>query len=131
MNLKKNNKWHDEAVKMFQFNFELNNGKKNCKVDYALLNDEGLMLCYGFDLHDENLNEKDIFEFLLKDESINGDSSLMIKMFDFYDYGDNPLVFLATTNKIFFMPSGIRQINPFHWESFENPKLLQEKLLPR
>ena len=131
MNLIRNNKWHDEAVKLFQFNFELNNGKENCKVDYALLNDEGVMLCYGFDLPDENLNEKNIFEFLLKDKSINGDLSLMTKMFDFYDYGDNPLVFLATTNKIFFMPNGIRQINPFHWESVENPKLLQEKLLPR
>ena len=128
MNLKKNKKWNDEAGKLFRFNTELNNGKENCKVDYAFLNDDGVLLCYGFDLPDDSLNEKDIFDFLLKDNGVNGELSLITKMFKFYDYGDNPLVFLTTSNKIYFMPNGIRQINPFHWESIENPKLLIEKL---
>ena len=65
MNLKKNKKWNDEAGKLFRFNAELNTGKENCKVDYAFLNDDGVLLCYGFDLPDDSLNEKDIFHFLL------------------------------------------------------------------
>jgi len=128
MNFKNNNKWHDEAGKLFGFNVELNNGKENCKVDYALLNDKGVLVCYGFDLPDDSLNEKNIFNFLLKDKSINGELSLMAKMFKFYDYIGNPLVFLTTINKIYFMPNGIRQTNPFHWETVESPKLLIEKL---
>jgi len=128
MNLKKNEKWNNEARKLFQFNTELNNGNENCKVEYALLNDEGVLQCYGFDLPDDSLNEKDIFSFLLKDREINGELSLMTKMFKFYDYPDNPLVFLTTINKIYFMPNGIRQTNPFYWESVENPKFLIEKL---
>jgi len=93
MNLQKNKKWNDEAGKLFRFNVELNNGHENCKVDCAFLNDEGVLLYYGFDLPDDSLNEKDIFDFLLKNKRVNGELSLMTKMFKFYDYGDNPLVF--------------------------------------
>ena len=136
MNLKKNSKWHDDSIKMFQFNIEVNNGKENCKVDYALVNDDGVLLCYGFDLPDDSLNEENIFDFLMKERDINEDLSLMTKIFNFYDYSveyngkrlSNPMVFLATLYKIYYMPNGIRQMNPFYWESVEYPKLLKEKL---
>lgn len=128
MNLKQNSKWKADAEKMFQFNVEINNGEESCTVDYALINEEGQLLCYGFDLPVVSITGKDIFDFLLKDKESKGELSLMTRMYKFFNYGNNPLVFLASLDKIYFMPSGIRQISPFHWEYVEQPSLLFEKI---
>ncbi len=126
MNLRKNNKWHDQVGELFQFNVELKCGNEKCNLSYALFNEEGVLLCYGFDLPDDSLKEEDIFEFLLKDKQINGELSLMTQMFKLYDFGENPLVFLCAIDKIYFMPNGIKQTNPYYWQTLESPKQLLE-----
>ena len=49
-------------------------------------------------------------------------------MFKFYDYGNNPFVFLSSQEKLYYLPLGIRQTNSHGWESTDSLEELLEKI---
>jgi hypothetical protein len=120
MKLIKNPKCKNAAAKLFELNKEINLEKETIKVEYVANDKNGQLIIYGFDLPDDNITEENIVEFLFDEKSLKGDSSIMHKLFAFYDYGDNPVPFLVTKNKLYYLPSGIRQINFLYWKETEN-----------
>ncbi len=128
MFLAKNPNWKIKAEKIFKFNILVNNGKENCYVDYALFDENQNMYCYGFDFPENDIDEMSIFNFLRKEQIENANNNLIDKMFKFYDYGNNPFVFLCSKEKLYYLPLGIRQTNSRVWESTDSLDELLEKV---
>lgn len=123
MNLKNNTNWATAIKEQFTTSdsFVINNEK--CNVDYSFKTTNNVLIGYGFDLHNEEIDETQIFSFLQKDKLTNGDSSLMTKIFKFDEYlmyHNTLIVFLVSKEKIFYLPNGIRQTNQFYWKSTNN-----------
>lgn len=128
MFLVKNPNWKIKAEKIFKFNVLVSNGKENCHVDYALFDESQNMYCYGFDFSENNIEEKNIFDFLRKEQIEKANNNLIDKMFKFYDYGNSPFVFLCSHKKLYYLPLGIRQTNRRVWESTDSLDKLLEKI---
>jgi hypothetical protein len=120
MNLLSNPKWSKTAKKLFSINDQILIKDELCTADYMYKNPEGNVILFGFDFPDDTISEKQIFSALLKEKETKHDDSLIHKMFKFFDYGNSPLVFMVTKQRLFYMPAGIRQIQPFVWESTED-----------
>ncbi len=131
MNLNLNDIWKQEASSFFTLNIIVNNGNEDCYVDYAHFNEAGILDCYGFDFNYFNNSSQNIFSSLLSERTEISDKSVMTKMYKFHDFGDNPIVFLVTSEKIYFMKNGIRQTNPFVWEAVDSMKPILELLKER
>lgn len=116
MKLIKNPKWENIAKNSFEFSKEVNLKTEAIIVDYAINDKNDQLIIYGFDLPDDSIKVLDIVSYLCAEKQEKPDSSIMHKLFAFYDYGDNPVPFLVTKNKLFYLPNGIRQINFNYWK---------------
>jgi hypothetical protein len=128
MFLTKNPKWNNLAKKLFEINVIVNNGKENCLVDYALFDESQIMYCYGFDFPKNDIEVINVFNILRNEQTEKANNSLIDKMFKFYDYGNNPFVFLSSQEKLYYLPLGIRQTNSHVWESTDSLEELLEKI---
>lgn len=129
MNLINNQNWVSIAKTNFILGESILVKNEECLVDYSFKTIDGELVGIGYDFSDEGISENEIFHFLMKDKSENGDSSLMTRMFKFSYIEYSPIVFLVSKNKIYYMPSGVNQINPFAWEGTDNISTFIEFLI--
>jgi hypothetical protein len=101
-------------------NKEINFKKETITIDYVAYDKNGKIIIYGFDLPDDNITKENIVGFLNTEKLNNNDSSIMHRLFSFYENSDNPIPFLVTNNKLYYLPNGIWQMNFDYWEETEN-----------
>jgi hypothetical protein len=127
MKLTNNPKWKEFAENNFSFNTDISKGNEIHKVDYAHKNNEGKLICYGFDFPNDNVTKEEIYYLLVNEKKNNGELTLISRMYNLANYGYSLFVFLVTKNKIFYMPYGINQVNPDCWEFTDDIRILLEK----
>jgi hypothetical protein len=130
MNLINNHNWVSIAKTNFILGESILVKNEECLVDYSYKTIDGELVGFGYDFSDEGINENEIFHFLEKDKSENGESSIMTRMFKFSCFEYSPIVFLVSKNKIYYMSHGVNQINPFAWKGTNNISMFIDFLLP-
>ena len=117
MNLLTHPQWSDFAKNYFEFNFETSISGEICKADYAIKNENNELIVFGYDINFEPKKEE-IFSILQKERRTRDNSTLDI-MFKFFQ-GNPKFVFVVSKERIYFMPSGLGQTNPYYWEATED-----------
>jgi hypothetical protein len=120
MNLINNPNWATVAKSYFTLGESILVKNEECLVDYSYKTIDGELVAFGYDFSDVGINENEIFHFLKKDKSENGESSLMTRMFKFSYFQYSPIVFLVSKNKVYYMPSGVNQLNQSDWINIDN-----------
>ncbi len=111
----------DHSFKLNQ-TIEVKQGTIN--VDYVVFNESNEIIIFGFDLFENTISDKDIMNYLYNEKTNLEKNSILYKMFNVIENGSSPFVFLATTNKVFYLPHGVRQINPDVWKTIDHPNEL-------
>jgi hypothetical protein len=86
------------------------------------------MYCYGFDFLKNDIEVMNVFNILRNEQTEKANKSLIDKFFKFYDYGNNPFVFLSSQENLYYLPLGIRHTNSHGWESADSLEELLEKI---
>jgi hypothetical protein len=108
----------------FKLNQTIEVKEDTIDVDYVVFNEKNEIIIFGFDLSDDTVTDIGIMKFLYNEKPNIEKDSILYKMFNVIENGSNPFVFLATNNKVFYLPNGIRQINPDVWETIDHPNEL-------
>jgi hypothetical protein len=130
MNLINNPNWADYAKSQFIIGESILVINEECKVDYSCKTIHGELVGFGYDLIDGDFDFDHISSFLHKDELVNGELSFKSRMRKFYHIEYSPIVFLVSKNKIYYLPNGIRQINPYNWFWADDISVFIDSLLP-
>jgi hypothetical protein len=120
MNLINNPNWSSVAKTNFILGESILVKNEESLVDYSYKTINGELVGFGYDFIDEEIPENEIFQYLLNDQTEKRESSLLTRMFKFSYIEYSPIVFLVSKNKIYYMPYGVNQINPFAWTATDN-----------
>ena len=107
----------DPSFKLNQI-IEVKQGTIN--VDYVVFNENKEIIIFGFNLPVNTISEKQIISFLYNEKTNLEKNSILYRMLNLIENESNPLVFLLSNKKVFYLPNGIRQTDFDDWKTLDH-----------